>query len=215
MVDRVGHHDLMTCWERPYSLDTPTALAYAQSVLVTGLAVAVIRSGWLYPLILLVPALAVSVRTAMVGLFVSEKGVRSRGFFVVATVEWNQIADIRSGYVSYFGAVTGRRCIVLDLVDGTTVQTPIRMRLPRRLFMVNERYDIAGASTNAAHYDYILQTLQHLLGEHGGSVATPAPARPAVAAADNREQLHTLERLRQRGSITDDEYARLRGQFER
>lgn len=209
----------MTRWERPYSLDAPTTMAYVFTVFLTFSMVAVVVSHPLGAADLIVaifaPMLVYAVLSTRVGLYVSSFGVRARGRLKSTIVPWSQIADIRSGFVTYFGTVSGRRGIELELIDGTSVMTPIRLRLPWRMFGIDERNDVTGVSLHPAEYEHILETLRHLRSVHGGPPrpVAPDPVPAAPPRPDAAAQLHTLQRLRQRGSITEAEYARLRDEL--
>ncbi|GLI00564.1 PH domain-containing protein [Phytohabitans aurantiacus] len=74
----------------------------------------------------------------MLGVFVSDTGIRSRSFFSTETVPWSSVADIRNGAGGNEGFNPGRDAIHIHLTDGTEIVTPVRRgnRLPPRLFRI-------------------------------------------------------------------------------
>ncbi|SBT63501.1 PH domain-containing protein [Micromonospora sediminicola] len=234
----------MTRWQRPYSLDLETAGALLGVLLTAGVGAFLVVSG-LYGVVpapvavfgaaWLALGLVVGVRQAMLGVYVSDVGVRSRAMFRTTTVPWESVAEIRSGTGSMAGLDMGRLAIVIDRVDGEPVQTPLQ-RGHFRLFSLNP--ELGRLATWPEHYDEILTTLRahHRAARRAGPPSPPLgrpsppagppsppagpPSPPAGAAgsptlsADQRRDLHVLARQHQRGALTDAEYvaavARLR-----
>ncbi|WP_431899956.1 PH domain-containing protein [Micromonospora chalcea] len=224
----------MTVWRRPYSLD----LATSGSMVVAGLAVGYfvlivfgVRSGNLLEREAVVlgvwnaGVLAVAVRRAMLGVWVSPVGVRSRSLLRTTTVPWASVAEIHSGTGSIAGLDMGRDAIVIERTDGAPVQTPIQSGAIVRPF----RLELTRLVTWPEHYDEILATLRECHREARPSeqraAASPAPdpvrvdrpdrTRPPAPSAGRRREIHALTRQYERGVLTDAEYAaelaRLRG----
>ncbi|MFI8805851.1 MULTISPECIES: PH domain-containing protein [Micromonospora] len=224
----------MTVWRRPYSLD----LATSGSMVVAGLAVGYfvlivfgVRSGSLLEREAVVlgvwnaGVLAVAVRRAMLGVWVSPVGVRSRSLLRTTTVPWASVADIHSGTGSIAGLDMGRDAIVIERTDGAPVQTPIQSGAIVRPF----RLELTRLVTWPEHYDEILATLRECHREarppEQRAAASPAPdpvrvdrpdrTRPPAPSAGRRRDIHALTRQYERGVLTDAEYAaelaRLRG----
>ncbi|MEU7951443.1 PH domain-containing protein [Micromonospora chalcea] len=224
----------MTVWRRPYSLD----LATSGSMVVAGLAVGYfvlivfgVRSGNLLEREAVVlgvwnaGVLAVAVRRAMLGVWVSPVGVRSRSLLRTTTVPWASVADIHSGTGSIAGLDMGRDAIVIERTDGAPVQTPIQSGAVVRPF----RLELTRLVTWPEHYDEILATLRECHREarppEQRAAASPAPdpvrvdrpdrTRPPAPSAGRRRDIHALTRQYERGVLTDAEYAaelaRLRG----
>jgi len=224
----------MTVWRRPYSLD----LATSGSMVVAGLAVGYfvlivfgVRSGGLLEREAVVlgvwnaGVLAVAVRRAMLGVWVSPVGVRSRSLLRTTTVPWASVADIHSGTGSIAGLDMGRDAIVIERTDGAPVQTPIQSGAIVRPF----RLELTRLVTWPEHYDEILATLRECHREarppEQRAAASPAPdpvrvdrpdrTRPPAPSAGRRRDIHALTRQYERGVLTDAEYAaelaRLRG----
>jgi len=224
----------MTVWRRPYSLD----LATSGSMVVAGLAVGYfvlivfgVRSGGLLEREAVVlgvwnaGVLAVAVRRAMLGVWVSPVGVRSRSLLRTTTVPWASVADIHSGTGSIAGLDMGRDAIVIERADGAPVQTPIQSGAIVRPF----RLELTRLVTWPEHYDEILATLRECHREarppEQRAAASPAPdpvrvdrpdrTRPPAPSAGRRRDIHALTRQYERGVLTDAEYAaelaRLRG----
>ncbi|MEV7350842.1 PH domain-containing protein [Micromonospora chalcea] len=224
----------MTVWRRPYSLD----LATSGSMVVAGLAVGYfvlivfgVRSGNLLEREAVVlgvwnaGVLAVAVRRAMLGVWVSPVGVRSRSLLRTTTVPWASVADIHSGTGSIAGLDMGRDAIVIERTDGAPVQTPIQSGAIVRPF----RLELTRLVTWPEHYDEILATLRECHREarppEQRAAASPAPdpvrvdrpdrTRPPAPSAGRRRDIHALTRQYERGVLTDAEYAaelaRLRG----
>ncbi len=230
----------MTVWRRPYSLD----LATSGSMVVAGLAVGYfvlivfgVRSGNLLEREAVVlgvwnaGVLAVAVRRAMLGVWVSPVGIRSRSLLHTTTVPWASVVDIHSGASSIMGLDMGRDAIVIERTDGAPVQTPIQSGAIVRPF----RLELTRLVTWPEHYDEILANLRECHrnarpAEQRGPArpASPAPdpvragrpdqpeqvRRSAPSAAQQRD-IHALTRQYERGVLTDAEYAaelaRLRG----
>ncbi|MET9300303.1 MULTISPECIES: PH domain-containing protein [Micromonospora] len=227
----------MTVWRRPYSLD----LATSDSMVVAGLAVGFfvlivfgIRSGSflereaVFLGVWNAGVLAVAVRRAMLGVWVSPVGVRSRSLLRTTTVPWASVVEIHSGTASIAGLDMGRDAIVIERIDGEPVQTPIQSGAIVRPF----RLELTRLVTWPEHYDEILATLRECHRDarpaEQRAPASPAPdpvradrpdppeqiRRPAPSAAQRRD-IHALTRQYERGVLTDAEYAaalaRLRG----
>lgn len=224
----------MTVWRRPYSLD----LATSGSMVVAGLAVGYfvlivfgVRSGSLLEREAVVlgvwnaGVLAVAVRRAMLGVWVSPVGVRSRSLLRTTTVPWASVAEIHSGTGSIAGLDMGRDAIVIERTDGAPVQTPIQSGAVVRPF----RLELTRLVTWPEHYDEILATLRechrNARPPEQRAAASPAPdpvrvdrpdrTRPPAPSAGRRRDIHALTRQYERGVLTDAEYAaelaRLRG----
>ncbi|MGC4899691.1 PH domain-containing protein [Micromonospora echinospora] len=224
----------MTVWRRPYSLD----LATSDSMVVAGLAVGFfvlivfgVRSGRLLgpeAVVLGVwnaGVLAVAVRRAMLGVWVSPVGVRSRSLLRTTTVPWASVVEIHSGTASIVGLDMGRDAIVIERTDGEPVQTPIQSGAIVRPF----RLELFRLVTWPEHYDEILATLRechrNARPPEQRAPASPAPdpvraarpdrTRPPAPSAGRRRDIHALTRQYERGVLTDAEYAaelaRLRG----
>ncbi|WP_431874193.1 PH domain-containing protein [Micromonospora marina] len=229
----------MTVWRRPYSLDLATAGAIFAVVVMVGLsAFLVIAAGsgmmpgteavlfgvWL------VPGLLVTVRRAMLGVWVSHIGVRSRSLFHTTTVPWASVVEIRNGTGSMAGLDMGRVAIVIERTEGEPVQTPIQRGDFLRPFTF--RPELGRLATWPEHYDEILSALREChrnarpAGRHEPTSPVPDPVRadrpdqpdqvrrPARNAAQRRD-IHALTRQYERGALTDAKYAaelaRLRG----
>ncbi|MFG2079808.1 hypothetical protein ACGFI5_05530 [Micromonospora tulbaghiae] len=229
----------MMVWRRPYSLDLTTVGAIFAVVGTGGhlvfYTVAGLR-GWLPgPMAAFVGAwtaagLAVAVRRAMLGVWVSHIGVRSRSLFHTTTVSWASVVEIHNGTGSMVGLDMGRVAIVIERIDGDPVQTPIQRGDFIRPF--NFRPELTRLVTWPEHYDEILATLRECHRNARPSEqrppASPAPdpvradrpgppeqvRRPAPSAAQRRD-IHALTRQYERGVLTGAEYAaalaRLRG----
>ncbi|MFI7213157.1 PH domain-containing protein [Micromonospora maritima] len=212
----------MTRWQRPYSLDLETAGALF-GVLATAVLGALLVVGGLggvvpAPLAVLGGAWValgsvVGIRQAMLGVYVSDVGVRSRSMFRTTTVPWASVVEIRSGTGSTAGLDMGRLAIVIDRADGEPVQTPLQ-RGHFRLFSLNP--ELGRLPTWPEHYDEILTTLRahHRAARPAGPRLRPpsppaetGPAGAPALSADQRRDLHVLTRLHQRGALTDAEYA--------
>ncbi|MEU3114520.1 hypothetical protein ABZ652_10600 [Micromonospora chalcea] len=224
----------MTVWRRPYSLD----LATSGSMVVAGLAVGYfvlivfgVRSGSLLEREAVVlgvwnaGVLAVAVRRAMLGVWVSPVGIRSRSLLHTTTVPWASVVEIHSGASSIMGLDMGRDAIVVERTDGAPVQTPIQSGAIVRPF----RLELTRLVTWPEHYDEILANLRECHREarppEQRAAASPAPGpvrvdrpdrtRPPAPSAGRRRDIHALTRQYERGVLTDAEYAaelaRLRG----
>ncbi|MFI7247494.1 PH domain-containing protein [Micromonospora chalcea] len=225
----------MTVWRRPYSLDLTTS----GSMVVAGLAVGYfvlivfgVRSGNLLEREAVVlgvwnaGVLAVAIRRAMLGVWVSPVGVRSRSLLRTTTVPWASVVDIHRGASSIMGLDMGRDAIVIERIDGEPVQTPIQSGAIVRPF----RLELFRLVTWPEHYDEILANLRECHREarlpEQRAAASPAPdpvrvarpdrTRPPVPTAGRRRDIHALTRQYERGVLTDAEYAaelaRLRGE---
>ncbi|MEW2540997.1 hypothetical protein [Micromonospora chalcea] len=224
----------MTVWRRPYSLDLTTS----GSMVVAGLAVGYfvlivfgVRSGNLLEREAVVlgvwnaGVLAVAVRRAMLGVWVSPVGVRSRSLLHTTTVPWASVAEIHSGTGSIAGLDMGRDAIVIERTDGAPVQTPIQSGAIVRPF----RLELTRLVTWPEHYDEILATLRECHRnarppeQRAAASSAPDPVRvdrpdrtrPPAPSAGRRRDIHALTRQYERGVLTDAEYAaelaRLRG----
>ncbi|WP_435587706.1 PH domain-containing protein [Micromonospora aurantiaca (nom. illeg.)] len=227
----------MTVWRRPYSLDLTTSGSMVVAGLAVGFVVLIvfgIRSGSFLEREAVVlgvwnaGVLAVAVRRAMLGVWVSPVGVRSRSLLRTTTVPWASVVEIRSGTSSIVGLDMGRDAIVIERTDGEPVQTPIQSGAIVRPF----RLELTRLVTWPEHYDEILATLRechrNARPPEQRAPVSPAPdpvradrpdppeqiRRPAPSAAQRRD-LHALTRQYERGVLTDTEYAaalaRLRG----
>ncbi|MEU0960895.1 PH domain-containing protein [Micromonospora aurantiaca] len=227
----------MTVWRRPYSLDLTTSGFMVVAVLAVGffvLLVFEVRSGRMpgrdavFLGVWNAVGLAVAVRRAMLGVWVSPVGVRSRSLLRTTTVPWASVAEIHSGTGSIVGLDVGRDAIVIERIDGEPVQTPIQSGAVVRPF----RLELTRLVTWPEHYDEILANLRechrNARPPEQRAAASPAPdpvrtdrpdppgqiRRPAPSAAQRRD-IHALTRQYERGALTDAEYAaalaRLRG----
>ncbi|GAA3747835.1 PH domain-containing protein [Micromonospora maritima] len=177
----------MTRWQRPYSLDLETAGALF-GVLATALLGALLVVGGLggvvpVPLAALGGAWlalgsVVGIRQAMLGVSVSDVGVRSRSMFRTTTVPWASVVEIRSGTGSMAGLDMGRLAIVIDRVDGEPVQTPLQ-RGHFRLFSLDP--ELGRLATWPEHYDEILTTLR---AHHRAARPAGPPPRPPAPPAE-------------------------------
>lgn len=226
----------MGSWQRPYSLDTATGFALLGLVTTTGLAAFIVtmsvRDGTPVPWLILsgawlAGAVAAMARRAMLGVYVSDVGIRSRSLLRTTTVPWASVSDIRSGTASVAGLDMGRVAIVIERADGVSIQTPLQRGHFFRPFTV--RPELGRLATWPEHYDEILATLRaHLRDAQRRQEATPhgQPTEPFAAGAgstspsagrartgpdartaDQRRDLHALTRQHQRGALTDAEYA--------
>ncbi|MEV0158160.1 hypothetical protein AB0H57_31305 [Micromonospora sp. NPDC050686] len=232
-MDAAGHHGGMGRWHRPYSLDVNTGFAVLGLVAVAGVGtfllityvrdgmpalLAVLFGGWL------TGAVAVTARQAMLGVYVSDVGIRSRLLLRTTTVSWDAVSDIRSGTATVAGLDMGRDAIIIERSDGVSIQTALQRGHLFRPF----RPELGRLPTWSEHYDEILATLRshhrdaqrrrqspaHLTQPSArtrptGPSAGAGQARPARAAstADQRRDIHTVTRQHQRGALTDAEFA--------
>ncbi|MEU9511941.1 hypothetical protein [Micromonospora sp. NPDC048169] len=224
----------MTVWRRPYSLDLTTSGAMCAVVGTAAFLVFFVVTGvrGVYPVPMAAFAaawtaagLVVWARRAMLGVWVSPVGVRSRSLFHTTTVPWASVVEIHSGTGSIVGLDMGRDAIVIERIDGAPVQTPIQSGAIIRPF----RLELTRLVTWPEHYDEILATLRECHRnarppERRGP-AGPAPdqvradrpgwTRPPAPSAGRRRDIHALTRQYERGALTDAEYAaqlaRLRG----
>lgn len=157
----------MNRWQRPYSLDIATGFAVpglAGVVLVAAFFVVMyVRGSTPTPFAVMVGvwllgAVAVAARRAMLGVYVSDGGLRSRSLLRTTTVPWASVAQIRSGTASFAGLDMGRVAIVIDRTDGVPVQTPLQRGDLFRPFTF--RPELGRLATWPEHYDEILATLQ-------------------------------------------------------
>ncbi|MBQ1043966.1 MULTISPECIES: PH domain-containing protein [unclassified Micromonospora] len=224
----------MTVWRRLYSLDLTTFGAISGVVGTVGYlgffvfaAVSGMMSGpeaaffgvWF------VPGLVVAARRAMLGVWVSPVGIRSRSLLRTTTVPWASVVDIHSGASSIMGLDMGRDAIVIERTDGEPVQTPIQSGAIVRPF----RLELFRLVTWPEHYDEILANLRECHREarppEQRAAVSPAPdpvrvdrrdrTRPPASSAGRRRDIHALTRQYERGVLTEVEYAaelaRLRG----
>ncbi|GGR93432.1 hypothetical protein GCM10010169_42360 [Micromonospora fulviviridis] len=226
----------MRRWQRPYSLDITTGFAVLGLVGVAGLAtfivimylrgelptpVAIFFAVWL------AGGAAGTARHAMLGVYVSDGGVRSRSLLHTTTVPWASVAEIRSGMATVAGLDMGRPAIVIERTDGVAVQTPLQRGDLFRPFTF--RPELGRLATWPEHYDEILATLRahhrdaqrRLAASAGLPAPPPAAARPTTSSAgagrtgtardalsaDQRRDIHALTRQHQRGALTDAEFA--------
>ncbi len=173
-------------------------------------------------------AVAAAVRQAMLGVYVSDGGIRSRSFWRTTTVPWASVSDIRSGTATMAGLDMGRVAIIIERTDGALIQTPLQRGYIFRLFEFNP--GLGRLATWPEHYDEILATLQahHRdaqrplqtppIGQLAYPSAATRPARPSAGVsgtrptgdaltADKRRDIHALTRQHERGALTDAEYA--------
>ncbi|MEV4823087.1 PH domain-containing protein [Micromonospora sp. NPDC049274] len=228
----------MRRWQRPYSLDSATAFAMlglvVAAVVAPVLAIVVVREPWVpTPLavlfeVWLAVCLAVAVRQAMLGVYVSEDGIRSRTLLRTATVPWESVADIHSGIATIAGLDMGRSAITIERTDGISVQTALQRGDLLRPFTF--RPELGRLATWPEHYDEILTTLRAYhrdarprhAAQAGGPARTVTPdagtTSPAVRlgglrsgsggpTADQRRDVHALTRQHERGALTDAELA--------
>ncbi|MEU7769731.1 hypothetical protein AB0C44_00205 [Micromonospora taraxaci] len=225
-------------WQRPYSLDAATGFAMMGLVGVVGFAtflsimyvrerpfplpVAILCGVWM------AVCIAVAVRQAMLGVYVSAFGIRSRTLLRTTTVPWQSVASIHSGIATIAGLDMGRSAIIIERTDGVPVQTALQRGDLLRPFTF--RPELGRLATWPEHYDEILATLrahhsdaQPRLGAPIGRSALPladgaGPTSPSargrqqrtasgVPGADQRRDIHALARQHQRGALTDAEYA--------
>ncbi|MBQ1071484.1 PH domain-containing protein, partial [Micromonospora sp. D75] len=131
--------------------------------------------------------LAVAVRRAMLGVWVSPVGVRSRSLLRTTTVPWASVADIHSGTGSIAGLDMGRDAIVIERTDGAPVQTPIQSGAIVRPF----RLELTRLVTWPEHYDEILATLRECHRE-----ARPPEQRAAASPAPDPVRVDRPDRTR-------------------
>ncbi|MFG2057194.1 PH domain-containing protein [Micromonospora sp. NPDC048930] len=228
----------MRGWHRPYSLDVATGFAVlglvAAAPVITFLVIVYLH-GWMPAPsailfgVWLAGGLAATARQAMLGVYVSDHGLRSRSLLRTTTVPWASVADIRSGTASVAGLDMGRVAIIIERTDGVRIQTPLQRGDLFRPFTF--RPELGRLATWPEHYDEILATLRahhrdaqrHRQVPATGRLAQPSAAdsRPAsppaggsrmrvardAAPADKRRDLHVLTRQHQRGELTDAEFA--------
>ncbi|TYC22989.1 hypothetical protein FXF52_17905 [Micromonospora sp. MP36] len=225
-------------WQRPYSLDVATGFAVLGLVAMPGLAtfmvIMYVREGMPTPLAILfgvwlAGGVAVTARQAMLGVYVSDDGVRSRSLLRTTTVPWTSVSDIRSGTASMAGLDMGRPAIIIERTDGVLIQTPLQRGHLLRPFTF--RPELGRLATWPEHYEEILATLQahHRDAqrrrqtastgqlEQPSTAATRPTTPPAgvsrtrttrdAATADQRRDIHALTRQHQRGALTDAEFA--------
>ncbi|WP_167666736.1 PH domain-containing protein [Micromonospora narathiwatensis] len=235
-MDAAGHHGGMRRWQRPYSLDAVSGFAVQGLVAAVGvgtfLVVMFAREEVPTPLAILfgvwlTGSVAVTARRAMLGVYVSDDGIRSRSMLRTTTVPWASVSAVRSGAAIVAGLDQGRTAITIERTDGVSVPTPIqRGGLVRSfLFWLN----LGQVATWPEHYDEILATLQahHRDARRRRQTASDdRPAQPSAAGPaspstdvgraptardastdDRRRDIHTLTRQHQRGALTDAEFA--------
>ncbi|MGC4819644.1 PH domain-containing protein [Micromonospora sp. DT63] len=227
-------------WQRPYSLDATTGFAMLGLVGVAGavslLVIAYVR-GWPMPVPTPVAilfgawmaiCLAVAVRQAMLGVYVSAAGVRSRTLLRTTTVPWASVASIHSGIATIAGLDMGRSAIIIERTDGVAVQTALQRGDLLRPFTF--RPELGRLATWPEHYDEILTTLRahQRDAQPRDAVQADGPARQSTAGAatgrrsagvgrsvtnhggptaEQRRDVHALTRQHQRGALTDAEFA--------
>ncbi|MGY0003953.1 PH domain-containing protein [Micromonospora sp. I033] len=225
----------MRTWQRPYSLDIATGFAVLGLVGVAGFAtffvIMFVRGPVPTPVAILFPVwlvvvVAVTARQAMLGVYVSDGGIRSRSLLRTATVPWASVAEIHSGTATVAGLDMGRPAIVIERTDGVSIQTPLQRGDLFRPFTF--RPELGRLATWPEHYDEILTTLRahHRDAQCRQTASAAPPAQPPAAApttasartgrtrtagaaltADKRRDLHALIRQHQRGAFTDAEFA--------
>ncbi|MET7469024.1 PH domain-containing protein [Micromonospora sp. NPDC005686] len=185
----------MMVWRRPYSLDLTTGGALGSAVVTAGLLVFFVLGGLRG--LLSVPeatfcgvwtaasGLAVGVRRAMLGVWVSDAGVRSRSLFHTTTVPWASVAEIRSGAGSILGLDMGRDAIVIERIDGDPVQTPLQSGSLIRPF----RPELTRLVTWPEHYDEILAALRECHRNARPREQSPAPDPVPADRPDEPEQI--------------------------
>ncbi|MEU5914215.1 hypothetical protein [Micromonospora sp. NPDC047527] len=225
-------------WQRPYSLDAATGFAMLGLVGVVGFAtflaivyvrerpvpapVVILFGAWL------VVCAAVALRQAMLGVYVSACGIRSRTLLHTTTVPWESVAAVQSGIATIAGLDMGRSAIIIERTDGAPVQTALQRGDLLRPFTF--RPELGRLATWPEHYDEILATLRahHRDAQPRYTGQTGGPARPGTGGAgttrpsagvgrtgvtrggptaDQRRDLHALTRQHQRGALTDAEFA--------
>ncbi|WP_233583893.1 PH domain-containing protein, partial [Micromonospora sp. CV4] len=187
-MDAAGHHGGMRRWQRPYALDAATGFAVLGLFGVVGFAtlfvitpmheqmptpLAILFGMWL------AVVTAVTARQAMLGVYVSAAGVRSRSLLRTTTVPWASVADIHSGVATIAGLDMGRSAIVIERTDGVSIQTPLQRGDLFRPFTF--RPELGRLATWPEHYDEILTTLRTHLREaqrQGQAPVTGQPAQP-------------------------------------
>ncbi|MEU8260463.1 hypothetical protein AB0C02_07565 [Micromonospora sp. NPDC048999] len=227
----------MRRWQRPYSLDLATGTAVLGLVGVAGFAtflvIMFVHGEMPTPFAFFVGvwlpgAVAATVRQAMLGVYVSDGGIRSRSFWRTTTVPWGSVSDIRSGTSTMAGLDMGRVAIIIERTDGVSIQTPLQRGYIFRPFEFNP--PLGRLATWPEHYDEILATLRahHRDAQRRrqttptGQLAHPAaatrPTSPSARAsgtrqtrdaltADQRRDINALTRQHQRGALTDAEFA--------
>ncbi|MDG4780119.1 hypothetical protein O7614_10755 [Micromonospora sp. WMMD961] len=225
-------------WQRPYSLDAATGFAMVglvgQAAFGTILSIMYVRERpFPLPVAILVGAwlavcFAVGVRQAMLGVYVSAFGIRSRTMLRTTTVPWASVASIHSGIATIAGLDMGRSAIIIERTDGVSVQTALQRGDLLRPFTF--RPEVGRLATWPEHYDEILTTLRahqrdaqpgrtaqasgptRSLTGGAGTTSASAPVGRSRAArggpgVDRRRDIHALARQHQRGALTDAEYA--------
>ncbi|MEH1167066.1 hypothetical protein V6V47_16955 [Micromonospora sp. CPCC 205539] len=225
----------MRRWQRPYSLDTATGFAifglvgmaaFTTFVVIQYLHGRVPTIGAVFLALWLPICAAVGVRQAMLGVYVSDVGVRSRSILRTTTVPWEFVSEIHSGVATMAGMDMGRSAIIIERTDGVSVQTPVQRGDFFRPFTF--RPELGRVATWPEHYDEILTTLRahHRDAQRSRQpVPTDQPARPAAVdvpttrrsagvdrtpdglTADQRRDIHALTRQHQRGALTDAEFS--------
>ncbi|GHJ55595.1 hypothetical protein Nm8I071_49020 [Nonomuraea sp. TT08I-71] len=226
----------MRRWERPYSLDIATAFAVlglaAVAVPATVLVIMYVRGELPAPVAILFAVWLAggtvgTARQAMLGVYVSDGGIRSRSLLHTTTVPWAAVAEIHSGTATVAGLDMGRPAIVIERTDGTRVQTPLQRGDLFRPFTF--RPELGRLATWPEHYDEILATLRahHRDAQRRQAVSTGPPAQPPAAGrpttsfaeagrarttrdgltAEQRRDIHALTRQHERGAVSDAEFA--------
>ncbi|WP_433287473.1 PH domain-containing protein [Micromonospora sp. CA-244673] len=179
----------MSRWRRPYSLDIATGFALlglvAAVAVGTFLVAGHVRGSVPAPLAVLavlwlIVAVTVTARQAMLGVYVSARGLRSRSLLRTTTVPWASVARIRNGTASIAGLDMGRVAIVIDRTDGPSVQTPLQRGDLFRPFTF--RPELGRLATWPEHYDEILAILQahhHDAQRRGQAPPEGRPGSPA------------------------------------
>ncbi|MFI6263370.1 PH domain-containing protein [Micromonospora sp. NPDC051006] len=227
----------MRGWQRPYSVDLATGSAMLGLVGVAGfgvfLGILYVRGHLSAPMavlcgVWLAAALAVTARRAVLGVYVSDGGLRTRSLLRTITLPWESVAAIRSGTASIGGLDMGRTAIVIERADGVLIQTPLQRGDVFRPFTF--RPELGRLATWPEHYDEILATLRahHRDAQRRRPAASAAqlplpppgvgstsptdgvtrtPAPHDAVSADQRRDIHTLIRQHQRGALSDAEFA--------
>ncbi|GIH09139.1 hypothetical protein Rhe02_72060 [Rhizocola hellebori] len=157
-------------------------------------------------------------RRSMLGVYVSDQGIKSRSLLNTTMVPWENVREIGNGLATIGGLYMGRDAIVIHRLDGPLVQTPVQRGDFMRPFTF--RPELGRLATGPKHYDDILTSLRRhhesWCERHGRPVPAPmpqlviAPVQPARISEPRQQvsQLHVLKRLHERGVLTDAEFER-------